>query len=155
LGRLRIDAATQTISKAMKNFLLFLNPWIWFRRRNVGQSPPARGNGTVDAGARSDALPLRSSPRSQNNVDPLTSAARDRLTQLRANASMRHRPEAVVTPTVFDESVFGEFTVQQGDAAQPPPDSELRTVFLPRDEVYATTIYLPRSDASSTAAGTR
>lgn len=138
----------------MKKFLLSLNLWIWLRRRTVERCPPTHGDGVVNTVAPSDALRLRSSAKSQSNVDALTSAARARLTQLRANAWMRHRPEAVVPPTVFDESVFDEFTVQHRDAAQPPLDCELRTVFLPRDEAYATTVYLPRSDASAAAAGT-
>ena len=87
-------------------------------------------------------------------LDTLTSAARARLTQLRASAQMRHRPEAVVPPTVFDESVFDDFTVQhRGATQQLPPDDEIRTVFLPRDEAYAATVYLPRTDASSATAG--
>ena len=139
----------------MKMILQFLNPWLWLRRRTGGRCVTKQGNGVGNAGASPEALRLPSSPTSPNHVDELTSAARARLTRLRANAQMRHRPEAVVPPTVFDESVFDEFTMQRGGAAQQPPDGELRTVLLPRDEAYAATVYLPRADASAATAGSR
>lgn len=142
----------------MKMILQFLNPWLWLRRRTGGRCVTKQGNGVGNAGASPEALRLPSSltsPRAPKDVDALMSAARDRLTQLRASAQTRHRPEAVVPPTVFDESVFDEFTMQHGGAAQQPPDGELRTVLLPRDEAYAATIYLPRTDASAATAGSR
>jgi hypothetical protein len=79
------------------------------------------------------------------DVGELMSEARARLVRLRAEAHIRHRADSALTVGVVNADASGRLglPVYEPDAAS--GDSEIRTVFVPRDLAYAPTVLVPRA----------